>query len=184
MTGEDDPDRPVRRLHIGGRATREGWEILNIQPGPGVDHVADAADLSEFADATFAELYASHVLEHLDYRDKVLAALTEWRRVLHPGGRLYVGVPDLGAVARLLSAERVDPNDQMLLVRVIFGGHMDPYDYHQTAFTQDILVGFLTEAGYTRLRRVRSFGLFEDTSLLAFKGTALSINIVAEKPGP
>jgi len=184
VSGGDAADRPVRRLHIGGKAAREGWEILNIQPAPGVDHLGDARDLSAFADDTFAEVYASHVLEHLDYRDEVPAALAEWKRVLRPGGRLYVGVPALGAVARFLAAERVDPNEQFYLMRVLFGGHMDAHDYHQTGFTQDILVGFLTKAGYVRLRRVRSFGLFEDTSDLSHKGTPLSLNVIAEKPGP
>jgi len=173
----------VRRLNVGGTEPREGWEILNIQPGKGVDHVGDARDLSAFPEGTFDEVYASHVLEHLDYQDDVLKALTEWRRVLKAGGRLLVGVPDMDAMARLLIAkDRVSPDDQFLVMRMLFGAHGDPYDYHQTGFNQDILVGFLTEAGYVRLRRVRTFGLFQDASNLAFKGVPVSLNVIAEKP--
>lgn len=174
----------VRRLNIGGTQPRDGWEILNIQPGAGVDHVGDARDLSAFADATFDEVYASHVLEHLDYRDGVPAALGEWRRVLKAGGRLYVGVPDMDAMARLLVAgDRLSPDDQFLVMRMLFGAHGDPYDHHQTGFNQDILVGFLTEAGYVRLRRVRTFGLFRDSTGLAFRGVPVSLNVIAEKAG-
>ena len=50
-----------RRLHVGGREPRAGWEILNILPGPGVDHVGDAVDLSRFADGTFAATTVSTV---------------------------------------------------------------------------------------------------------------------------
>lgn len=174
-----------RRLNIGGTEPREGWEILNIQPAEGVDHVGDARDLSAFAEETFDELYASHVLEHLDYHEEVLTALREWHRVLKAGGRLLVGVPDMDAMARLfLAKDRLTPDDQFLVMRMLFGAHGDPYDYHQTGFNQDILVGFLTEAGYVRLRRVRTFGLFRDASDLAFKGAPVSLNVIAEKPGP
>jgi len=49
-----------RKLHIGGKISAMGWEILNVLDGTNVDHTGDAVDLSRFADATFAELYASH----------------------------------------------------------------------------------------------------------------------------
>ena len=42
-----------RRLHIGGRQTRSGWEILDVNPGPQVDHIGNAIDLGQFADNTF-----------------------------------------------------------------------------------------------------------------------------------
>jgi predicted SAM-dependent methyltransferase len=45
-----------RKLHIGGHERREGWEILDANAGPLVDHVGDAGDLSRFADGSFAEL--------------------------------------------------------------------------------------------------------------------------------
>jgi predicted SAM-dependent methyltransferase len=56
----------VRKLRIGGNAPHPLREILNILPGPHVDHVADANDLSMFVDGTFAAVYASRIAEHLD----------------------------------------------------------------------------------------------------------------------
>ena len=35
-----------RKLHIGGQVKAAGWEVLDANPGPIVDHVADARDLS------------------------------------------------------------------------------------------------------------------------------------------
>ncbi|MCX7169852.1 MAG: tetratricopeptide repeat protein, partial [Proteobacteria bacterium] len=51
----------VRRLHIGGKVRSEGWEVLNALPGPDVDHLGNANDLSRFADNSFDVIYASHV---------------------------------------------------------------------------------------------------------------------------
>ena len=46
----------AQRLHIGGKQVKEGWKILNIQPGEGVEFVGDAADLSQFDDEMFDDL--------------------------------------------------------------------------------------------------------------------------------
>lgn len=48
-------------------------------------------------DGTVAEIYMGHVLEHYDYADGQ-ALLHECRRVLQPGGRLTVVVPDTRAI--------------------------------------------------------------------------------------
>ena len=42
-------------------------------------------------------IHASHVLEHFGHR-QTAAVLTEWVRVLAPGGWLQVAVPDFNAV--------------------------------------------------------------------------------------
>lgn len=75
-----------RRLHIGGVERVEGWEVLNAVPGPVVDHVGSAADLRRFADGTFTALYSSHVLEHLDFKDELLAGLRSGTGCSPPAG--------------------------------------------------------------------------------------------------
>ena len=86
---------------LGGRQSIQGWEILDAIERPGVDHVGDARDLSRFADGTFGVMYASHVVEHFDYKNELQTALAHWRRALVPGGTLYVSVPDLDTLAEL-----------------------------------------------------------------------------------
>ena len=70
-----------RKLIIGGKQAASGWEIMDAQPAPYVDHLGDAQDLSRFADDTFAAIYASHVLEQFDYKDDLPAILKEWLRI-------------------------------------------------------------------------------------------------------
>lgn len=172
-----------RKLHIGGEARAEGWEVLNALPGPGVDHVCNANDLSQFADGTFIEIYASHVLEHFDYMGELAATLTEWYRVLTPGGKLYVSVPDLDTLAGLiLDKENLVGEERFFVMRMIFGGHIDAYDHHAVGLNEEFLSDFLGEAGFVNLWRVAGFGLFDDTSNMRFKGVAISLNVIAHKP--
>jgi len=172
-----------RRLHIGGVVRAEGWEILNALPGPAVDHEGDAADLRRFPDATFAALYSSHVLEHLDFTGALQSGLREWCRVLVPGGRLYVSVPDLAVLAQLFLTEGMTSEQRFMLVRMILGGHIDEHDYHRMAFDFDLLAMFLREAGFVDIERVTDFGLFDDTSRLVYAGVPISLNLTARRPG-
>lgn len=172
-----------RRLHIGGRHKRPGWEILNVNPGPDVDHLGDAIDLARFADATFVEVYASHVLEHFDYKEGLLKALLEWQRVLAPGGVLRLSVPDLDILAHLLlQRQKLNVNERYQVMRMIFGGHIDAHDYHLAGLNHEFLAGFLTAAGFERPERVPRHGLFSDTSDMVFAGTPISLNMLARKP--
>ncbi len=54
------------------------------------DIVADACDLSMFADGSMDFVFSSHVLEHMEDMGKALA---EWGRVIKPGGYLVLYVP-------------------------------------------------------------------------------------------
>lgn len=173
----------VRRLHVGGEVRADGWEVLNIVAGPHVDHVGDARDLSRFEAGSFLQIYASHVVEHLDYKDELLATLQEWRRVLQPGGHLMISVPDLDVMARLLlDREQLDTSERYAVMRMLFGGHMDEFDFHKVGLNQDFLAHFLRSAGFVHLRRVEDFGLFDDASRLRFKGIPISLNLVANRP--
>jgi SAM-dependent methyltransferase len=79
----------VRRLEIGPGAERlPGFDTFNIVAGPCTDHVGDARRLP-FADGTFAEVYSSHCIEHIEWFE-VEATIREWARVLVPGGILEI----------------------------------------------------------------------------------------------
>jgi len=173
-----------RKLHIGGQQRAEGWEVLNANPAPYVDHVCNATDLSRFADGTFSAIYASHVVEHFDYNNELVATLKEWWRVMEPGGKLYVSVPDLDVLANLvLKKDKYTVDERFFVMRMIFGGHIDKYDYHVVGLNEDFLNVFLRTAGYINIKKVTGFGLFNDTSNMKFKDVAISLNVTAEKPG-
>jgi predicted SAM-dependent methyltransferase len=168
------------RLHIGGKQVRQGWQIVNIQQGPHVDFVADAANLSWVADNSVAEVYASHVLEHLPWQG-VVKALAEWHRVLKPNGKLCVAVPDIGTVARMLDSPYLSTVGVHHLLKLIYGGQVDEHDIHRAGFVQETLEQLLEQAGFFEIKRVASFGMFQDCSEIQFFGVPVSLNLEAHK---
>ena len=137
----------ARKLHIGGRIAAAGWEIMDANPAPNVDHAGNARDLSRFGDATFEAIYASHVVEHFDYAGELQHTLAEWKRTLEPGGRVYISVPDLDVLARMiLDKQRLSEEERFLVMRMMFGGHIDQYDYHVVGLNEEFLRRFLRDA--------------------------------------
>jgi predicted SAM-dependent methyltransferase len=174
----------MRKLHIGGQVRAPGWEVLDAIEHPAADHVGLASDLSRFGDSTFEALYASHVVEHLDYHKELIAGLKEWNRVLVPGGTLYVSAPDLDTLAELfLLRESLSADDRFMVMRMMFGGHATPFDYHLVGLNEEFLHDFLVVAGFVDIKRVEDFGLFQDTSTMRFHGWPISVNLTARR-GP
>lgn len=156
---------------------------MNAIPGPFVDHVGNANNLAQFADNTFTDIYASHVVEHLDYLEELTSTLKDWNRVLIPGGKVFISVPDLDVLAELfISKNKFSVAERFFVMRMIFGGHLDKYDYHIVGLNEEFLTRYLSDSGFVNIKRVKNFGLFDDTSAMIFKGVLVSLNLIAEKP--
>lgn len=89
------------KLELGsGYSPTPGYTHVDLNPNaPQVDHVGLAWPLDWIGDGTVTEIRAVDVLEHLSYRD-TSAVLADWARVLAPGGRLFVQVPDAHEIMR------------------------------------------------------------------------------------
>lgn len=171
-----------RKLHIGGQQREEGWEILNANPGPHVDHVCNAINLDIFDSDTFSDIYASHVLEHFNYMAGINVALKEWNRVLVPGGKIHISVPDLDVLATMLTQKDIyNAPERFHIMRMLFGGQMDQYDYHQVGLNLEFLSEFLTLARFENIKQIKLLGLFKDTSCMLYKGVPISLNVTANK---
>ena len=173
----------ARKLHIGGTTLSPGWEILNIMKAPWVDHVCNANDLSLFESNTFDCIYASHIVEHLDYVDELQETLSEWLRALKSGGKVYISVPDLDVISCLIcDKERLDSEERFLAMRMLFGAHTDENDYHLVGLNEEFLEYYLKSAGFADVTKVKEFGIFDDTSSMKFKDVLISLNMTAIKP--
>lgn len=169
------------KLQLGSRKRYLGWKTLDLCEGPEVDYVGNCGDLSQFENDTIEALYASHVLEHVPYAE-VSRTLKEWHRVLQPGGKAMIAVPDLNILSQLFVKPEVKGADKELVMQMMFGGQSDQTDFHCVGFDLELLGVHLLNAGFEAIRRVPSFGLFQDSSLAEFHGINISLNVEARKP--
>lgn len=169
------------KLLIGSRIRYSGWNTLDIVAGPEVDYVGDCENLSQFDTSSIEALYASHVLEHVPYAN-LSATLKEWHRVVVPGGKIMVAVPDMNILAQLFVSSEIKGADKVFVMRMMFGGQLDKTDFHCIGFDLEILGVHLHIAGFIDIQRVAGFGLFPDTSTQDFRGVPISLNVEARKP--
>jgi predicted SAM-dependent methyltransferase len=99
-----------------------------------------------------------------------------------PGGTLMIAVPDLEVLCRIFLQTAADLESQWFVQRMIMGGQIEPFDFHKTGFSFGILCGILRGHGFDGFRRVKSFGLFQDTSELVYGGVPISLNVQCMKP--
>jgi predicted O-linked N-acetylglucosamine transferase (SPINDLY family)/predicted SAM-dependent methyltransferase len=177
---ERPTDAPLQRLDIGGIELHEGWTRVDIEPGDGVDVTADIRDLNMFETESCVEVYCSHVLQCLPSGD-VLDALQEVYRVLAPGGRLYLAVPDLDVLSGMLASEQLGEAAKFGVMRLLFGQQQHDNDFYRTGINFDFLVAYLSDIGFEGAEHVESFGLFNDSSEQRVDGMLVSLNLIVTK---
>lgn len=169
------------KLNLGSRNRAiPGFTGMDCDAHEGVDIVGDISDLSRFKDGEVEEIYASHCLEHFEYH-KTLAVLKEWARVLEPGGKLYVAVPDFARCVELY--ESMGLNEW--IVRFLMGDQEYKTAYHYNLFDEPRLALLLKEAGFSDSFRVELFPIGDErdcSNLVSTNdGLPVSLNMVATK---
>ena len=168
------------KLHIGGKEKKEGWKILNIQKFEGVDFVGDISDMSQFENNSVEEIYASHVIEHVPQK-KINETLKGVYRILKENGKFYVSVPDLDILCKIFIDPKAPTQVKFHVMRMMFGGQVDEFDFHYFGWNIEFMKEFLTKAGFKKIEKVNSFSLFNDTSDYAPYGPPISLNVIAYK---
>ncbi|MCD2177303.1 class I SAM-dependent methyltransferase [Rhizobium sp. C1] len=137
------------KLHIGcGKRYIPGFVHIDQVSFPHIDHLQDIRRLDSFEAKTASLIYACQVIEYFD-REEVIEVLSEWRRVLAPGGILRVSVPNFKTMATLYQAGL--PLEWFLgtLYGKIpdgEGGHI----YHRTTYDEASLASVFVKAGFER----------------------------------
>jgi len=66
-------------------------------------------------------------------------------------------------------------------MRMIFGGQLDESDFHYVGWNFQFLNDHLNQAHFSKIEKVNSFNLFDDTSEYKPYGFPISLNIIAYK---
>jgi predicted SAM-dependent methyltransferase len=183
----------MTKLHLGcGNRILPAW--INIDKdtnivGKGLGFtIRDVTELHGYADNSVDEIYASHVLDHLSRNGEMDKALSEWYRVLKPGGILRVAVSDFEKVVKMY-------NEGLDLERLwghLVGGQKSQYDRHGVCFDYNTLKKYLDSHGFIDIKRYRWQDFlpegFDDFSQAYIphmdkkEGILMSLNVQCKKP--
>ena len=151
------PEGPVR-LHLGsGDLRRPGWLNVDTRVDVAPDIVARVDALPMIGDACVDEIEACHLFEHLSLHE-AHSALREWARVLKPGGRLFLELPNLDACVRILGTA-VDGHGIDFGMIGIYGWPPDIEQcgvamMHKWGWTPVTLARALEAAGFTQVEQM------------------------------
>tara|TARA_R110001599_G_scaffold108057_3_gene271001 strand:+ start:4785 stop:5396 length:612 start_codon:yes stop_codon:yes gene_type:complete len=141
------------RLHLGcGKRYIEGFYHIDVLDGDHVDWVGPIEDLFFIPDNGVELIYACSVLEHFS-RHEYMDVLSEWLRVLKPGGILRLSVPSLEAAIEIYMNHPDYRGDASRVFPTFLGGQRDEYDYHKMVFDEALLTKSLIEVGFADCRK-------------------------------
>ena len=96
----------------------------------------------DYPDNSVSEIRASHILEHFTFGD-AQKAMEEWSRVLKPGGRIRISVPDVDKVLQ-------DKTENRLFY--LMGGQMHADDIHKSAYDRERLTALMKQNGLKQIK--------------------------------
>jgi predicted SAM-dependent methyltransferase len=138
------------RLHLGcGKKLWPGW--VNVDGNAPADVIHDLSKPLPYEDKTAKEIHCIHLFEHF-YPHQVDDVLADWFRVLRPGGRLVMEMPDFVKACRN-TIEAIDkgeiPSDKYCMWP-LFSNNPDGCQYHdhKWGWTYQTLKPVMEKAGF------------------------------------
>ena len=138
------------RLNLGcGSKLLEGFVNVDLADNwtkvpPDVVH--DISKPLPFEPDSADEIHAYHVLEHF-YRWEADRLLSDWKKVLKPGGLLVLELPSLD---KILQHFKANPADERLTIWALYGDpkYKNPAMCHRWAYTYSTLRELLESVGF------------------------------------
>jgi len=166
------------KLNLGSHNKRvEGYKNVDIQPLENVDIVHDLTDFPyPFKQNSVDEILSQEFLEHISFRI-VFKVLREWHRILKPGGKVFVQVPDIEAMCRMIDLQcncvprkasnyadyKADPNcfecEGKALIHperwktAFTGAQKHKWDAHLNHFVPEELINLFYNVGFIDVKR-------------------------------
>lgn len=143
------------KLNIGcGGRRLPGYTGVDAVQRPAADIVAKA-DKIPLADKSVDEIIALHLWEHF-YRWECDDVIKEWKRLLQPGGRLVLELPNLIKCCQNLLSGRMEggKHPDQLSYFGLYGDTRpkDPFMTHRFGWTPQTITEFLKAAGFVNIQ--------------------------------
>jgi predicted SAM-dependent methyltransferase len=153
------------RVHLGAGTRRvAGWLNVDVR---GSDYDVDlGSGRLPWRTNSLACVVSEHMIEHLELRTELLPLLAELRRVLRPGGEIWLSCPDIEKICRsYLDHRMVDLLDDRRgrFPSYSLGGaptsHMinelfHQFGQHENLFDFELLEWALRSSGFDDVRRI------------------------------
>jgi len=137
------------KLHLGcDKRKIHGYVNIDIRGDVNPDIIDDICVLKKFKKNSINEIYACHVLEHIN-KANFKKVLNRWYEVLKPNGILKVCVPDLQAICEhYIFHKNLD-----ILIGLLYGGQRHPYDFHYIGWDEKTLTKDLSSIHFKNIKR-------------------------------
>ena len=142
MTATDN----VKNIEVGGgeNPLYPKYTQVDLRKLPGIKYQNDVRVLP-FASNSISNICACYILQCLS-QEEAIVALREWFRVLRPGGKLELHVPDLNKIIKTFLATE----DERVLVE-IYGQQQNEIDYYKHGWTFQTLDILLSKVNFIRV---------------------------------
>lgn len=149
------------RLNIGSGSRRPpGYYNVDIQEDPKATRKLDAighAKSVPLPDGCACELMAIHFWEHL-FRWECDEVMAEWKRLLRPGGKLVLELPNLIKCCQNVIDGRMrgGKHPDQLGMWGLFGDDRfkDPHMIHKYGWSPQTLEAYLKEQGFVKIKHL------------------------------
>jgi predicted SAM-dependent methyltransferase len=154
------------------QGVREQWKILDVAGTPDYVHDLNAGEPLPFADNEVDNVYTSHTLEHVRHW-LVIPLLTDIHRVLKPGGKIRIVVPNIRIHLKAYMRGDVNwqekswrkrrqketyPNTHLGALLGYFYSYVktgNRRDGHHMAFDWETLEWCVSQAGFQKIARLK-----------------------------
>ena len=176
------------KLNLGcGIHTLDSYINIDGEDYPGVDSHMDLRKLP-YKEESVDEVYSKDVLEHFGWREW-RDVLTEWVRVIRPGGVIKLRFPDIDMLIANYQNEimRIGKREEEVrktllrnnfnrFIQLLFGNQDFINNAHLTGLTAEVVTEFLEGLGMTVLPHWYDGG--RDCRVTATKGEPIDVNLL------
>jgi predicted SAM-dependent methyltransferase len=144
------------KLDICGGNTKIYGDFLNvdIMPGPKTNIVADIRKSLPFKDGQVEEILSVATLEHL-LIEQTNRLIMEFYRILEPGGKLTIAVPDLKKICQAYIDHTAS---HTMIIKYIYGELFEnsPFEFqcHKSIYDYGMMFWMLNRAGFVGIEEV------------------------------